>query len=147
MAAGSLAGARGSKWADERTLLLVFALMVSAAALLILAPGPRDDAVVDAARVAWGPARAAAGTSGGGGHPGRPGGVSALRVRDRPAPLHRLPRVHGGLQGGEPGAARRVPHLGQVRRARDVPAHAALLLRAALQPLRSRAVRAELPAP
>ena len=64
MAAGSLAGALGSKWADERTLLLVFALMVSAAALLILAPGPRDDAVVDAARVAWSPVRAAAVTSG-----------------------------------------------------------------------------------
>jgi len=64
MAAGSLVGALASKWADERALLLVFALMVSAAAVLIVAPGRRDDAEADAARVAFSPVRAATVASG-----------------------------------------------------------------------------------
>ena len=39
----------------------------------------------------------------------------------------------------------RQPHLGEVHREGDVPRHAALLLRAALQPLRQRALRDHLP--
>ena len=31
----------------------------------------------------------------------------ALRLRDRPAQVHRLPRLHGGVQGGEPRPGRR----------------------------------------
>ena len=44
MAAGSLVGALGSKYVNDRALLLVFALMVTAAALLMFVPTGKDDA-------------------------------------------------------------------------------------------------------
>src|SRR5499433_472718 len=46
--------------------------------------------------------------------------------------MHRLPRLHRRLQGGESGCPRREPHVGQVHREGHVPGHAALLLRHAL---------------
>lgn len=51
MAAGSFAGALGSKYADDRWLLLVFALMVTAAAGLMFVPLGGDAESVNAARV------------------------------------------------------------------------------------------------
>ncbi len=59
--------------------------------------------------------------------------------------MHRLSRLHGGVQGGEPGPAGRQPHVGEVHREGDVPGHPALLHGAALQPLRQRALRDDLP--
>src|SRR5215470_3256234 len=35
----------------------------------------------------------------------------ALRLRDRSTQMHRLPRVHRRLQGGEPGSPRGEPHV------------------------------------
>ena len=70
----------------------------------------------------------------------------AVRLRDRPAHVHRLPRVHGGVQDRARGAGRAVPHLGEVRRAgATFPDSDARLRRHALQPLHRRAVRDDLP--
>lgn len=59
MAAGSLVGALGSKYADDRWLLSVFALMVTAAAVLMFVPTGKDAEPVDAAAVRFSPPRAA----------------------------------------------------------------------------------------
>ena len=59
MAAGSLVGALGSKYVDDRWLLLVFALMVTAAAGLMFVPTRTDEGLVDAAAVAFSRPRAA----------------------------------------------------------------------------------------
>ncbi len=70
---------------------------------------------------------------------------SALRFCHRPAEVHRLSRVHGGVQGGERRAGGGLPDLGEVRREGDLAGHAPLLHRAPLQPLRSGALRHDLP--
>src|SRR4029078_8528 len=41
--------------------------------------------------------------------------MNALRVRHRSEPVHRLSRLHGGLQGRTQYCARRESHLGKVR--------------------------------
>jgi uncharacterized membrane protein YfcA len=59
MAGGSLAGALASKLADDRALLVVFALMVTGAAFLVLVGAGHDAAVVDPAQVRFSRRRAA----------------------------------------------------------------------------------------
>src|SRR5713226_3392299 len=59
--------------------------------------------------------------------------------------MHRLPRLHRGVQGREPGTARRFSHVGEVRRTRSLSRHPALLLGPPLQSLRRRSVRDDLP--
>src|SRR6266851_1793690 len=44
-----------------------------------------------------------------------------IRLRNRPAQMHRLPRLHRGLQGRARRTHRSVPHLGEVHRKRRVP--------------------------
>lgn len=53
MAAGSLAGALGSKYVTDHALLLVFALMVTAAGLLMFVPTGKHDTFVAADDVAF----------------------------------------------------------------------------------------------
>ena len=69
----------------------------------------------------------------------------AVRVRDRPAHLHRLPCLHRGLQDRARGARRSVPHLGEVRGEGRVPRHDPRVRRDAVQPLHRRALREDLP--
>lgn len=59
MAAGSLAGALGSKYVSDQWLLRVFALMVTAAAVLMFVPTGKDEGLVDAAAVEFSRPRAA----------------------------------------------------------------------------------------
>ena len=59
--------------------------------------------------------------------------------------MHRLPRLHDGLQVRERGPARRHPDLREVGRGRDVPAGPARVPGDPVQPVRGRAVRGRLP--
>ena len=56
-----------------------------------------------------------------------------------------MSRLHRGVQGRARGAARRQPHLGEVHREGDLSEHGATLLRHAVQPLRGRPLRGDLP--
>ena len=75
-------------------------------------------------------------------HPGRvPGDDPRLGEGRRPYPVHRLPRVHDGLQVREPGAPFGDAHVCEVRGLGRVSPGAPLLSGDALQPVRRSAVR------
>ena len=78
--------------------------------------------------------------------PDSPAG-GALAEGARPGQVHRMPRVHDGLQERERGSGRRDPDLRQVRRRRRVPAGPPRLPGDPVQPVRRRAVRECLPDP
>ena len=76
-----------------------------------------------------------------------PAAGAALGQAARPVALHRLPRVHHGLQERERGPGRGDPDLRQVGGRRSVPAGQAGVPGHQVQPVRGRAVRGGMPDP
>ncbi len=81
------------------------------------------------------------------GVPSEDGWSGAVRLRDRPAHLHRVPCVHRGVQDRARGPGRTVPDLGEVRRPGHLPLEHPRFRGDALQPLHRRPVREDVSDP